>query len=76
MGFAHPSSIQAEEWLNIEHAYPDRQGRVRGLTANPDHECSYLARMTPAEAAIFHFDGNRGQPAIRHGALDMPDGNF
>ncbi|MEM8500738.1 MAG: CmcJ/NvfI family oxidoreductase [Pseudomonadota bacterium] len=71
LGFIRPSSIQEEDWLDIELIYPDRIGQILGVTANESHEWLYLSDMTPDEVAIFNIYDNSHRPRIAHSALDL-----
>jgi len=71
LGFIRPSSMDAEDWMNIELIYPDRVGQILGVAANDNHDWFYLSQMTPDEVAIFNIYDNRGKPCLGHSALDM-----
>lgn len=71
LGFIRPSSMNADDWMNIELIYPDRRGQILGVAANPNHEWFYQSHMHPDEAAIFNIFDNRGRPYLAHSALDI-----
>ncbi|MBU3017418.1 hypothetical protein KO519_06860 [Paraglaciecola agarilytica] len=71
LGFIRPRSMLAKDWMNIELIYPDRQGQILGVAANPEHEWFYQSKMTPDEAIIFNIFDNTGLPHLAHSALDM-----
>ena len=71
LGFILPSSVAAGDWILLDLIYPDRTGQIMGLAANPDHQWSYMSKMTPDEVAYFNIFDNRGRPSIGHSALDM-----
>lgn len=71
LGFIRPSSMHADDWMNIELVYPDRYGQILGVAENPEHEWLYFSAMTPQEAVIFNIYDNRGRPFLAHSALDM-----
>ena len=71
LGFIRPRSMLAKDWMNIELIYPDRQGQILGVAANPEHEWFYQSKMTPDEAIIFNIYDNTGLPHLAHSALDM-----
>lgn len=72
LGFLHPASVAAEDWVPIELIYPDRVGHILGVVANTEHDWFYLSGMTPDEVAIFNIYDNRGRPQVGHSALDLP----
>ncbi|MEL6447728.1 MAG: CmcJ/NvfI family oxidoreductase [Pseudomonadota bacterium] len=72
LGFLHPASVAAEDWVPIELIYPDRIGHILGVVANAQHDWFYLSGMTPDEVAIFNIYDNRGRPQVGHSALDLP----
>ena len=71
LGFIRPSSMQPDDWMNIELIYPDRLGQILGVAANDDHEWFYQSHMTPDEVIIFNIYDNRGRPYLAHSALDV-----
>lgn len=76
LGFIRPSSMQLDDWMNIELIYPDRTGQILGVAENPEHEWFYQSHMRPDEAIIFNIYDNQGRPHLAHSALDMKeDGN-
>ena len=72
LGFIRPSSMIAEDWMDIGLIYPDRFGQILGVAANPAHEWFFLSGMTPDEAIIFNIYDNTGRPHLAHSALDLP----
>ncbi len=71
LGFILPDSVAEHDWILLDLIYPDRQGQILGLAANPAHQWVYRSRMTPDEVAFFNIFDNRGLPSIAHSALDM-----
>jgi len=71
LGFIVPASVDEKDWMLLDLIYPDRQGQILGLAANPAHEWIYQSKMTPREVAYFNIFDNRGRPSIAHSALDM-----
>ncbi|MEO0567865.1 MAG: CmcJ/NvfI family oxidoreductase [Pseudomonadota bacterium] len=71
LGFVRPSSVAAEDWIEIDLIYPDRKGHIMGLAANPAHEWVYQSKMTPDEVAIFNINDNSGLASIGHSAIDL-----
>lgn len=71
LGFIHPSSVHADDWVTIQLVYPDRTGQILGVTSSKLHDWFYLSDMTPDEVAIFNIYDNRGAPFLGHSALDM-----
>ncbi len=71
LGFIKPSSMQADDWMNIELIYPDREGQILGVAANPNHQWFYQANMQPEDVIIFNIYDNRGRPHLAHSALDI-----
>ena len=75
LGFIHPSSMQPEDWMNIELIYPDRRGQILGVAENAAHEWFYQSHMSPDEIAIFNIYDNGGRPHLAHSALDLAEGH-
>ncbi len=73
LGFIHPQSMQAEDWMTIELIYSDRKGQILGVANNPDHEWFYQSNMQPSEIIIFNIYDNQGRPHLAHSALDIVD---
>ncbi len=73
LGFILPDSVDDQDWILLDLIYPDRQGQILGVAANPAHQWIYQSNMTPNEVAFFNIFDNRGTPCIAHSALDMPD---
>ncbi|MEM6818581.1 MAG: CmcJ/NvfI family oxidoreductase [Pseudomonadota bacterium] len=73
LGFIHPNSASAEDWMTIDLVYPDRNGEILGVAANDDHQWIYMSEMTPEDIVIFNVYDNRGRPFLGHSALDMQD---
>lgn len=71
LGFIHPNSIKPEDWLTIELLYPDREGQILGVTANPNHKWFYQSQMSPEEVVIFNIYDNKGRSHLAHSALDI-----
>lgn len=71
LGFIRPSTMSANDSINIELIYPDRLGQILGIVFNERHEWIYMSRMTPDEIAIFNIYDNRDLPFLGHSALDM-----
>ncbi len=71
LGFILPESVAEEDWILLDLIYPDRNGQIMGLAANPDHEWVYMSKMTPDDVVYFNIFDNRGRPSIAHSALDM-----
>lgn len=71
LGFILPDTVDEQDWILLDLIYPERQGQILGLAANPAHQWVYRSRMTPDEVAFFNIFDNRGQPSIAHSALDM-----
>lgn len=71
LGFIHPNSIKPEDWLTIELLYPDREGQILGVTANPNHKWFYQSQMSPKEVVIFNIYDNKGRSHLAHSALDI-----
>ncbi|MEM6826649.1 MAG: CmcJ/NvfI family oxidoreductase [Pseudomonadota bacterium] len=72
LGFIRPSSVRADDWMDIGLVYPDRFGQILGVASNDDHEWFYQSNMTPDEIAVFNIYDNRGRPHLAHSALDLP----
>ena len=75
LGFVRPDSVKPNDWVTLDLIYPDRQGQIMGLAANPEHEWLYLSNMTPNEVAIFNIYDNKGLRSIGHSALDLTTNN-
>ncbi len=71
LGFIHPDSVSASDWMDIELIYPDRKGQILGVAANPAHRWFYLSNMTPEEVVIFNIYDNQNRPFLAHSALDI-----
>jgi hypothetical protein len=71
LGFVLPDTVDEEDWILLDLIYPDRQGQILGLVANPAHRWVYQSKMTPNEVAYFNIYDNRGRSPIAHSALDM-----
>ena len=71
LGFIRPSSVAAQDWIELDLIYPDRMGQIMGLAANPDHDWVYMSKMTPDEVAIFNIYDSDGLPSIGHSAIDL-----
>lgn len=71
LGFICPSSVAPQDWILLDLIYPDRNGQIMGLAANPDHQWIYMSKMTPEDVAYFNIFDNKGRPSIGHSALDM-----
>ncbi|MEM6475245.1 MAG: CmcJ/NvfI family oxidoreductase [Pseudomonadota bacterium] len=72
LGFIRPSSVKADDWMDIGLIYPDRFGQILGVAANENHEWFYQSNMTPDEIAVFNIYDNCGRPQLAHSALDLP----
>lgn len=73
LGFILPGSVDEQDWILIDLIYPERQGQILGLAANPAHQWIYRSMMTPNEVAFFNIFDNRGLPSVVHSALDMTE---
>ncbi len=73
LGFILPESVDEKDWILLDLIYPERQGQILGLAANPAHQWIYRSKMTPDEVAFFNIFDNRGLPSVPHSALDMTD---
>lgn len=73
LGFILPASVDENDWILLDLIYPERQGQILGLAANPAHQWVYQSTMTPNEVAFFNIFDNRGLPSIAHSALDMTE---
>ncbi|MDP5255280.1 MULTISPECIES: CmcJ/NvfI family oxidoreductase [unclassified Vibrio] len=73
LGFICPYSMHQEDWMTIDLIYPDRQGEILGVAANPDHHWFYLSKMRPEEAVIFNVYDNQGLPYVAHSALERQE---
>ncbi|MBF7073538.1 hypothetical protein ISG33_09035 [Glaciecola sp. MH2013] len=71
LGFIKPSSVNINDWVDIELIYPDRKGQILGLVNNPKHEWFYLSDMTPEEVIVFNIFNSKGKPHLAHSALDV-----
>ncbi len=71
LGFVLPTSVDECDWILLDLIYPDREGQILGLAANPAHQWIYQSRMTPDEVAFFNIFDNKGLPSIAHSAMDM-----
>jgi len=71
LGFILPTSVNEEDWLLLDLIYPDRQGQILGLAANPAHKWIYRSKMTPHEVAYFNIFDNHGRPPVAHSAMDI-----
>ena len=72
LGFILPSSMQSDDWMDIDLIYPDRLGQILGVAANEAHEWFFKSKMTPDEAVIFNIYDSGGRPHLAHSALDLP----
>ena len=72
LGFIHPASMNAEDWMDIDLIYPNRRGHILGVAANADHDWFYTSDMTPEEVVIFNIYDSNGRPHLAHSALDLP----
>lgn len=73
LGFIRPSSMQVDDWMDIELIYPDRKGQILGVAPNPEHEWFYQSNMQPSEVIIFNIYDNQQRPYLAHSALDIVD---
>lgn len=75
--FVDTATVAAQDWVNIDIIYPDRQGQIQGLTHSPDHHWWYQSRMSPEEAVIFNaFDSGKRVPVPHTSAtLSRPSPN-
>lgn len=71
LGFIKSRSMRPSDWLNIELIYPDRQGQILGVVANPEHEWFYMSEMTLNNLIVFNIYNNKGKPHLAHSALDI-----
>lgn len=76
LGFICPHSMRNEDWMPIDLIYPDRQGEILGVAANPNHHWFYLSKMRPDEAVIFNVFDNQGLPYVAHSALDRQETGY
>ena len=72
LGFIRPTSMQPDDWMDIDLIYPDRLGQILGVAANDTHEWFYKSQMTPDEAVVFNIYDSGGRPHLAHSALDLP----
>ena len=72
LGFIRPTSMQPDDWMDIDLIYPDRLGQILGVAANDRHEWLFKSQMTPDEAVIFNIYDSEGRPHLAHSALDLP----
>ena len=73
LGFILPGSVDDQDWILLDLIYPDRQGQILGVVANPAHQWIYRSKMTPNEVAFFNIFDNHGLLPIAHSALDMTE---
>ena len=73
LGFILPDSVDEQDWILLDLIYPERQGEILGLAANPAHQWVYRSGMTPNEVAFFNIFDNQGLPSIAHSALDLTE---
>ncbi|MEM7473006.1 MAG: CmcJ/NvfI family oxidoreductase [Pseudomonadota bacterium] len=71
LGFVRPSSVQPEDWIELDLIYPDRLGQIMGLAGRETHDWVYRSKMTPDEVAFFNIYDNRGLASIAHSAIDL-----
>lgn len=72
LGFIRPDSMASSDWMDIGLIYPDRDGQILGVAANPAHQWFFMSEMTPDEAVIFNIYDSTGRPHLAHSALDLP----
>lgn len=72
LGFIRPTSMQSDDWMDIDLIYPDRLGQILGVAANDRHDWFFKSHMTPDEAVIFNIYDSKGRPHLAHSALDLP----
>ena len=72
LGFIRPTSMQPDDWMDIDLIYTDRLGQILGVAANEAHEWFFKSHMTPNEAVIFNIYDSAGRPHLAHSALDLP----
>jgi len=72
LGFIHPNSMEADDWMDIGLIYPDRFGQILGVAANQSHEWFFKSQMSPEDAVIFNIYDSCGRAHLAHSALDLP----
>ncbi|MEP3655352.1 MAG: CmcJ/NvfI family oxidoreductase [Litorimonas sp.] len=72
LGFIRPTSMQPDDWMDIDLIYPDRLGQILGVAASEAHDWFFKSFMTPDEAIIFNIYDSNGRPHLAHSALDLP----
>ena len=72
LGFIHPNSMKADDWMDIGLIYPDRFGQILGVAANQSHEWFFKSQMSPNDAVIFNIYDSSGRAHFAHSALDLP----
>lgn len=73
LGFICPDSMDDGDWMTIALRYPDREGEILGVAANPNHRWFYKSEMGVDEAIIFNIYDNKGLSYLAHSALDMKE---
>ncbi|WP_424932987.1 CmcJ/NvfI family oxidoreductase [Amaricoccus macauensis] len=71
LGFLRPSTVEPDDWVQIDLIYPGRRGYIMGLAANDRHEWVYTSRMKPDEVVYFNIYDNSGRPSVGHSAIDL-----
>lgn len=72
LGFVLPSSVAAEDWVDVEIVFPHRRGQIVGLGWNPEHRWVGLEGMRPEEAAVFTVYSSAGVLGVPHAAVALP----
>ncbi len=71
LAFADPTTVQKNDWIDIDIIYPNRRGQITGLKRNDEHHWLYMSEMTPEEVVVFTTFDSSGTPAIGHSAADL-----
>lgn len=71
LGFVRPSTVAAQDWIQLDLIYPNRRGQIMGLAHNERHQWIYQSNMTPDEIVYFNIYDNQGLPSVGHSAIDL-----
>ncbi len=71
LAFVDVSTVQPDDWVDIDILYPDRRGQIQGLVHNPAHRWYFASRMRPNEAILFNAFDSAGKPPVAHTAAEL-----
>lgn len=69
-------SVEASDFHNLKVIYPQREGQISAISANPHHRWVWFSHMEPDEALLLRVFDSREQGRISgvpHTAFDLPD---